>query len=243
MHYVLEHATLCHYLTYRFCWSRPGSTEKLRWMWRYKMEPVIRLSSRGKWTGTRSMVSWQVDRHRDRQTKKHKVILKTAACFGLLYTVQSQGRPCGLVCCIVLVEWFPFIVFGSFITLHFLCAVAQWFFFILFYYLFIYANLVPNNSIILFPGNYKKCNLVSVKINSVSKQSCDFLCDVTNAATTASRILSKIPASSQPSICDVKVFWYVISVAKDVPKSTMKSPYPNNRLLVVTFCCGVSWLL
>ena len=58
---------------------------------------------------------------------------------------------------------------------------------------------------VLFLGLQTKCNMMTRALMTTAKRTCNYLCDVTNAATMEIRILSDTPAANQPSICDVKV--------------------------------------
>ena len=42
---------------------------------------------------------------------------------------------------------------------------------------------------------------------SVAKYNCHYVCDVTDAATTQIKLLSKAESSNNPAICDVKDYW------------------------------------
>ena len=56
----------------------------------------------------------------------------------------------------------------------------------------------------LIAGNYEECALVSEMVSS--KYNCHYVFDVTNAATTHIKLLSKAEPSNNPAICDIKVY-------------------------------------
>ena len=55
-------------------------------------------------------------------------------------------------------------------------------------------------------GNYKKCTGVSIVTINGMKQTCGYLCDVTDAATMEIKMMSTTPSTDQPAICDVKLY-------------------------------------
>ena len=54
-----------------------------------------------------------------------------------------------------------------------------------------------------FAGNYKKCNMVTKESLTSGKNTCNYICDVREAATMEIMMSSNIAASVQPSVCDV----------------------------------------
>ena len=64
---------------------------------------------------------------------------------------------------------------------------------------------ILTGNILLSVGNYKKCTVISMVTINEMKQTCGYLCDVTDAATMEIRMLSTTPSTDQPAICDVKL--------------------------------------
>ena len=54
-------------------------------------------------------------------------------------------------------------------------------------------------------GNYKQCARVAMETMSASAHVCSFICDVTGSVTMEIGIRAKMTASTEPSICDIKV--------------------------------------
>ena len=54
-------------------------------------------------------------------------------------------------------------------------------------------------------GNYRKCNLVTIKSAAGNEYTCNYVCDVKTTGTTEIKIRSSTFASQNPAICDMKV--------------------------------------
>ena len=48
------------------------------------------------------------------------------------------------------------------------------------------------------------CSMVSMETLTVAKYTCNYICDVTNAATLVIKILSGTLASGLPAVCEIE---------------------------------------